>query len=196
MKTDISILLAEDNEINQKFALKLLSSIGYQADLAVNGLEAIAMFKEKKCYDIVLMDIQMPLCDGFQAARTIRTLPSSFKQPIMIAVTANVGENDRKQYLEIMNDYVIKPYKKEVLASKISFWRNFLLTSSNPISISSSSSSTSTTNSVYCTIPEENLSGPTWFETTEGSNGEDETSRIMSSQESNFPSSGSVKHAW
>ncbi len=113
------ILLVEDNLINQKVALKLLAQHGLQADTAMNGKEALQKF-EKQFYDLVLMDIQMPIMDGIEATRTIRKQfgPQS---PYIIAVTANVTENDRKNCYDAgMNDFVTKPIRADVLAAAIS----------------------------------------------------------------------------
>ena len=113
------ILLVEDNLINQKVALKLLAQHGLKADTAMNGKEALEKF-ENQFYDLVLMDIQMPIMDGIEATRGIRKQfgPGS---PYIIAVTANVTENDRKNCFDAgMNDFVTKPIRADVLAAAIS----------------------------------------------------------------------------
>lgn len=109
----MSVLLVEDNVINQKLALRILSKLGYSADLANNGREAIEML-EKKPYDVVLMDILMPEMDGWEATRHIR---KNFQhQPVIIAMTANALPEDRTECLNAgMNEYLSKPVKVETL---------------------------------------------------------------------------------
>ncbi|HPG38242.1 MAG TPA: response regulator [bacterium] len=105
----LEILIAEDNVINQKLALRILSKLGYNADIAVNGLEAIKALK-KKHYDLILMDIQMPEMDGFEATRNICEKWSAKKRPRIIAMTANAMEGDREKCLQAgMDEYISKP---------------------------------------------------------------------------------------
>lgn len=112
-------LLVEDNPINQKVALRILSHFGYQADAVDNGQEALQAL-ERKPYDIVLMDIQMPVLDGIAATRMIRQRYGPLA-PYIIAVTANVTEEDRRNCMEAgMNDFVCKPIKPAVLQDAIS----------------------------------------------------------------------------
>ena len=107
---DLRILLAEDNPINQLVTLKLLKSIGLQAEVVNNGLEAVAAARE--ClYDVILMDIQMPELDGICASRQIRQLPGQHRTRI-IALTANATEEDRRACLDAgMNDFATKPIR-------------------------------------------------------------------------------------
>lgn len=106
-KSNLTILLAEDNQINQKVALLALKKLGYTADVANNGLEVLQML-EKKFYDVILMDMQMPEMDGVTATKMIRQ--SSTRQPHIIALTANILENDRQICLFAgMNNYICKP---------------------------------------------------------------------------------------
>lgn len=112
------ILLVEDNLINQKVALRILAQHGYKADTAINGQEALEAFKSK-AYDLVLMDIQMPIMDGISAARSIRDKFGS-ERPYIIAVTANVTPEDKKNCYEAgMNDFVTKPIRSDVLLAAI-----------------------------------------------------------------------------
>ncbi|MEM7802404.1 MAG: ATP-binding protein, partial [Chloroflexota bacterium] len=112
----LRILLAEDNIVNQKVALGLLSRHGYSADLAANGREVLEAF-ERQTYDVILMDVNMPEVDGIEASRRIRNNPLIMPQPYIIALTANAFQEDKKQLLEngLMNDYVSKPVSVERL---------------------------------------------------------------------------------
>ncbi len=108
------ILLAEDNEMNRMIAEAILTEQGFALDLAPNGEQAVAMVSEAPAgtYDVILMDIQMPVMDGYEAARQIRALadPQKAKIPI-VAVTANAFEEDRKLALSAgMNGHLAKPY--------------------------------------------------------------------------------------
>jgi PAS domain S-box-containing protein len=111
----INILIAEDNQVNQKVALLTLKKLGYNGDLAINGLEVIKAL-EKKSYDLILMDVQMPEMDGLEATKWIRHHFSGENKPYIIAMTANAMEGDRQICLEAgMNDYLSKPLKLETL---------------------------------------------------------------------------------
>ena len=111
----LKILLAEDNKVNQKVALRYLEKIGYKAGIAFNGIEVLEMMKQQD-YDVILMDVQMPEMDGEQCTSEIRNLGSSIRQPRIIAVTANALSSDRDRYLANgMDDYVVKPFKIEEL---------------------------------------------------------------------------------
>ena len=108
------VLLAEDNEMNQLIAQAILMEYGLEVEIANNGKEAVRMMETAPAgtYDIVLMDIQMPVMDGYEAARLIRELKDKSKAEIpIIAVTANAFEEDRKLALESgMNGHLAKPY--------------------------------------------------------------------------------------
>jgi signal transduction histidine kinase/ActR/RegA family two-component response regulator len=110
------ILLVEDNLINQKVSLQSLRGMGFEVDLAVNGVEAIEKYKQQQ-YDLILMDIQMPVMDGITATKKIRQLEQDRKieKPIqIIAITANSLKDDRQKCLEAgMNEYISKPFNLE-----------------------------------------------------------------------------------
>lgn len=108
------ILLVEDNEINQLIAINMLEHEGVMVDIAENGQQAVDMVKNNN-YDLVLMDIQMPIMDGLQATQLIRQQLCDQTLPI-IALTANVMTQEIEQYMQIgMNDHLGKPFEKEQL---------------------------------------------------------------------------------
>jgi two-component system sensor histidine kinase/response regulator len=113
---DISILVAEDNPVNQKLSRLVFEKLGYDIDMAENGAEAISM-SEQKSYDLIFMDIQMPKTDGIQATTAIRKNKAISKQPIIIALTANALEGQKDFYLKAgMDDYLAKPMDFEALS--------------------------------------------------------------------------------
>ena len=114
----LRILLAEDNVVNQKLAMRLLKQMGYDADLVVNGLEAIIAI-ERVTYDVVLMDVQMPELDGLDATREIvKRWPDA--RPRIVAMTANAMQGDREACLAAgMDDYVTKPIRVEALVEAL-----------------------------------------------------------------------------
>ena len=108
----LRILMAEDNPVNQKVALSMLKRIGYQADVAANGFEVLQAL-ERQPYDVVLMDVQMPEMDGFEATRRIR---SSGSKICIIAMTAHALNGDKRACLDVgMDEYVSKPIRMEEL---------------------------------------------------------------------------------
>jgi signal transduction histidine kinase/CheY-like chemotaxis protein len=110
----LRILLAEDNAVNQKLALRLLQQMGYRADLASNGVEAVEAV-ERQAYDAVLMDVQMPEMDGLDATRRI-VASWPYDRPHIIAMTANAMQGDREMCLAAgMDDYITKPIRVESL---------------------------------------------------------------------------------
>ena len=115
----LRILLAEDNVVNQKVALRLLGQMGYRADLAANGLEAIDAV-ERQTYDVVLMDVQMPELDGFEASREINRRWPGERRPRLVAMTANAMQGDRELCAAAgMDDYVAKPIRVEELVAAL-----------------------------------------------------------------------------
>jgi PAS domain S-box-containing protein len=115
----LRILLAEDNVVNQKVALRILGQMGYRADVAANGLEAIEAV-ERQTYDVVLMDVQMPELDGFEASREINRRWPGEHRPRLVAMTANAMEGDRELCTAAgMDDYVAKPIRVEELVAAL-----------------------------------------------------------------------------
>ena len=115
----LRILLAEDNTVNQQIALLVLESMGYRADVASNGLEAVEAMSSIP-YDLVLMDVQMPEMDGLEATRRIRTLGSTASGVHIVAMTANAMQGDREACLAAgMNGYLSKPIRPEELAAAL-----------------------------------------------------------------------------
>ncbi len=115
----LRILLAEDNAVNQKLALRLLDQMGYRADVASNGLEAVESV-QRQSYDLVLMDVQMPEMDGLDATRAIRKI-QSLRQPRVVAMTANAMQGDREMCMAAgMDDYVSKPIRVQELVEALS----------------------------------------------------------------------------
>ncbi|MBN1906506.1 MAG: response regulator, partial [Deltaproteobacteria bacterium] len=127
-KHNIKILLAEDNPVNQKLALKLFEKFGYKADPVNNGREAIEALK-KNPYDIVFMDVQMPEMDGFEATGIIRDPHSGVLDsniPI-IAMTAHAMKGDEQKCIDLgMSDYISKPIEPQILLEKIKHWSGMI----------------------------------------------------------------------
>jgi PAS domain S-box-containing protein len=118
----LKILIAEDSPINQKVALHQLRSIGYEADLAGNGKEALQLL-ECIDYDIILMDCQMPELDGYETTIAIRNQNSDKSKIVIIAMTANAMKEDRDRCINCgMDDYLSKPIRKDDLAQKLLEW--------------------------------------------------------------------------
>ncbi|MBI9044813.1 MAG: response regulator [Anaerolineaceae bacterium] len=115
----ISILLAEDNTVNQKVIARMLDKLGYSVDIVGNGKEALEAVQRQK-YELILMDIQMPEMDGEEATRQLRTGKVIDYHPYVITLTANVMEGDREKYLQMgMDDYLSKPVRIKELKDSI-----------------------------------------------------------------------------
>jgi len=118
----LSVLLAEDNIINQKVAMFNLNKMGYDVDVAINGVVAVDKFKNKK-FDVILMDIQMPEMDGIQATKVIREIEKQTnveKKVLIIAMTANAMKGDREYFIKAgMDQYISKPFKSVELKNLI-----------------------------------------------------------------------------
>jgi CheY-like chemotaxis protein/HPt (histidine-containing phosphotransfer) domain-containing protein len=120
----LHLLLADDNVVNQKVALRLFDQMGYRIDIACDGCEAIEALKRQN-YDIIFMDVQMPEMDGLEATRRIREIEKeSGKTPmIIIAMTANAMTGDREKCIKAgMDDYLSKPVRPEAVQSALERW--------------------------------------------------------------------------
>ncbi len=120
-KKKVQILLAEDNTVNQKVELKVLSKMGYRADAVANGQEAVEVL-ETIPYDLVLTDCQMPEMDGYEATRSIRDPRTDVRNHSipMVAMTANAMKGDKEKCIEAgMDDYVSKPIDAKELSEAI-----------------------------------------------------------------------------
>jgi CheY-like chemotaxis protein len=118
----LRILLAEDNAVNQKFAVRAIEKAGHEVVVASNGREAVNTWQCGR-YDVVLMDVQMPEMDGLEATKTIRDIErnrKSVSRTPIIAMTANAMKGDRERCLDVgMDGYVSKPVKRETLFAEI-----------------------------------------------------------------------------
>jgi CheY-like chemotaxis protein len=115
-RSSLRILVAEDNEVNQKLTLLLLEKMGYGGELATNGLEALEALRRER-YDVILMDVEMPVMDGLEASRSIHREWRD-ERPRIIAMTANAMQGDRETCLAAgMDDYLSKPIHADELAA-------------------------------------------------------------------------------
>ena len=117
--TGKTVLLAEDNDFNAEFAKSLLENVGFNVQLALNGKQAVYSFisKPSYTYDVILMDVRMPLMDGYEAAGCIRNSDKADAHSVpIIALTANAAGDDEKLTIQSgMNAYLSKPFEKEML---------------------------------------------------------------------------------
>jgi CheY-like chemotaxis protein len=138
-RKEVQILLVEDYPTNQQVAMRHLQGAGYQVDLVENGQQAVESYRRKH-YDIILMDIQMPVMDGYEATKEIRKLEtrnsegqvSSIKHPVssvpIIAMTAHATKADRERAFEAgMDDYVTKPLKRKKFLAMVEKWSMMIL---------------------------------------------------------------------
>ncbi len=124
LRLPLRLLLADDNAVNQKVGLMLLKRLGYTADAVANGHEVLQAL-EAKTYDLILLDVQMPEMDGYEAARRICTkwLGREEERPRIVAMTGNAMQGDREKCLEAgMDDYVTKPVRLEELTAALERW--------------------------------------------------------------------------
>lgn len=125
-QSPLKILLVEDNLVNQKVTLGQLKQLGYQADVAEDGQEALHCLS-LRAYDLVLMDCQMPVLDGYDTTQEIRRREGTNRHTIIIALTANAMKEDRDRCLQVgMDDYLSKPVLKDQLAAMLASWTSQL----------------------------------------------------------------------
>jgi len=131
-RSKLKILLAEDNLINQKVALKQLKVLGYEADCVANGQEVLEMLNQID-YDIILMDCQMPVLDGYGATKALRQRQNSDHHPIVIAMTANAMKEDRERCLAVgMDNYLSKPVDIQELGMILERYSHQILAQAHP----------------------------------------------------------------
>jgi PAS domain S-box-containing protein len=133
----LRILLAEDNTVNQKVALRLLEGMGYRADVVANGLEVLEAL-QRQSYDVILMDVQMPEMDGLEASRAIHEGWPAEQHPRIVAMTANAMQGDREECLAAgMDDYLTKPIQIKALqeaVERIGLWARVHRRPTSPLS--------------------------------------------------------------
>ncbi|MBC1295847.1 response regulator, partial [Nostoc sp. UCD122] len=156
----LKILLAEDNLVNQKVALKQLQSLGYKADVAANGEEVLQLL-EKIPYDLILMDCQMPILDGLETTKEIhRWQEDAFvlrRRPVVIAMTANAMKEDQQMCLNAgMDDYLSKPVFKEKLAATLEHWTGVIFSKQEAV-VDEQTASTTNNDTIDLAIDWEHL---------------------------------------
>lgn len=123
MSKSLKVLVAEDNLINQKVAMINLKKLGHEVEIAVNGQMAVDMYKSGS-YDVILMDIQMPILDGLEATLQIRKIEENegLDRIRIVAITANALNEDKEKCFEAgMDEYITKPIKSDELKSVLDF---------------------------------------------------------------------------
>jgi diguanylate cyclase (GGDEF)-like protein len=132
----LKILLVEDSLVSQKVVLKQLNKLGYEATVAANGQEALWM-RSQVNYDLILLDCQMPVLDGYETAQKIRQVEGNARQTILIAMTANGMKANRERCLNVgMDDYLLKPVSEEELAAKLEIWIQVIIKNKQAIAFS------------------------------------------------------------
>ncbi len=133
----LRLLIAEDNQVNRTLMLHILGHMGYTADVVANGAEAIRAVQGRE-YDLVFMDVEMPVMDGLEATRSIRRDIPADKQPIIIGTTAYAMEEDRRRCFDAgMNDHLSKPIRLEDLQQRIARW-GLIIRKDHPVRVSPS----------------------------------------------------------
>ncbi len=118
----LSILAAEDNQVNQKLLIRVLKEIGYHADVVPNGVEVMSAVKRKR-YDIIFMDVHMPEMDGLEATRLIMSIIPREERPVIVAVTADALQGDREKCMQAgMDDYITKPIRIADIQDVLERW--------------------------------------------------------------------------
>lgn len=121
-KFNARVLLVEDNDVNQKVAIRMMNYMGLSVDVAADGIQAIKMANQYP-YDIIFMDLQMPRMDGYEAAKSIRSQANINNRTPIVALTANAFFDVKEQCLAVgMNDFLAKPYKKSSLINILNRW--------------------------------------------------------------------------
>ena len=132
-KYPLKILLAEDNLVNQKVAVKIFEKLGYRIEVAGNGYEVLEAIENIK-YDIIFMDVHMPDMDGLDASREINKLYGTENRPKIIAMTANAMQGDREECIAAgMDDYASKPIRIDVLQEIVERWGTVLIPQKNSL---------------------------------------------------------------
>jgi CheY-like chemotaxis protein len=120
----VRILVAEDNDTNQKLIRKTLEKLGYGCELVNNGAEAVEAAK-RKYYDLILMDVMMPEMDGYEATKQIISGTDTTFKPVIIAMTANALADDKNKAMKAgMDDYISKPFRIADIEEKITKWKS------------------------------------------------------------------------
>lgn len=119
--SELKILLVEDSPVSQRVVTKQLNKLGCTVDLAANGEEALSLMAQN-LYDVVLMDCQMPVLNGYDTTQAIRQLEGQNQQVVVIAMTAGVAAEQERCRAVGMNDYLSKPFSEEELIAKLRQW--------------------------------------------------------------------------